>query len=190
MAKETDSKKDAAAAPPAAPAGQGGWMPVIAVLVLVPALSFGMAQFLIFPRMEKMLQEATAAAGGGGGEGHGSEGSSHGKSSGSEKGHKGEATYSHEFKDIVSNLSGSMKSRYIKVSFTVYSVVAGFKEIVEANKAKLLDATLSVLGALSLADVEDTAVKNKVRGELVFAYESVLRRRVVEEIYFSEFVIQ
>ncbi|MGH8020521.1 MAG: flagellar basal body-associated FliL family protein [Opitutaceae bacterium] len=47
-----------------------------------------------------------------------------------------------------------------------------------------------MLGALSLADVEDPGVKNKVRGELVFAYESVLHGRVVEEIYFSEFVIQ
>ncbi len=185
MAREVDSKKDAAAGS-AAPSGNGGWMPVLAVLVLVPALSFGMAQFLIFPKMEKMLAAASAAPGGGGA----GRGSADGGAAGASRGPKPEATFSYEFKDIVSNLSGSMKSRYIKVSFTAYSANHEFQHLVEANKARMLDATLSVLGALSLADVEDPGVKNKVRGELVFAYESVLRGRVVEEIYFSEFVIQ
>ncbi|MGH8020421.1 MAG: hypothetical protein ACREIA_19485, partial [Opitutaceae bacterium] len=129
MAKEADSKKEAAAGSTAAPAGNGGWMPVLAVLVLVPALSFGMAQFLIFPKMEKMLAAATAD--GGATASHGSENSDAGS-----HGPKPEAAFSHEFKDIVSNLSGSMKSRYIKVSFTAYSAEPEFQHLVETNKAR------------------------------------------------------
>ncbi|BET66053.1 hypothetical protein ASA1KI_09710 [Opitutales bacterium ASA1] len=189
MAKEPEAKKDAAAATAAAPSGKGGMLPILAVVVLVPALSFGMVQFLVFPKMEKMLADVAAAAGSAEGDGaHASADSK--KASAKDKGPKPEATFSYEFKDIVSNLTGSMKSRYIKVSFTAYSADPTFAQIVDSNKAKLLDATLSVLGSLSLVDVEDPGVKNKVRGELVFAYESVLRGRVVEEIYFSEFVIQ
>lgn len=187
MAKEATPEKPAAETP--APAGQGGWMPVIAVLVLVPVLSFAMAQFVLFPRLEKMLAAAGANAGASEGA-HGAESASHGSTHAGAKGANLDPVHAHEFKDIVSNLAGSMKSRYIKVSFTAYSANPQFSQIVETNRAKMLDATLSVLSSLSLADMEDTGVKNKVRNELVFAYESVLRGRVVEEIYFSEFVIQ
>jgi len=60
----------------------------------------------------------------------------------------------------------------------------------EANKTKLLDTTLGVLGSLSLAEMEDAGAKNKIRASLVQAYQTVLRARVVDEVYFSEFVIQ
>lgn len=187
MAKEapTEKKEVAAAAPAVSAAGNGGWLPVIVVLVLMPVLSFVMAEFVLFPRLEKRLGAAAPAEGAD----HGKP--AHGKSAhGKGQAEKVEPTYAFEFKDIVSNLAGSMKSRYIKVSFTAYSADPKFAEIVEHNRAKLLDTTLSVLSQLSLADLEDSTVKNKVRTELVLAYEAVLHGRVIEEIYFSEFVIQ
>jgi flagellar basal body-associated protein FliL len=189
MAPEATKPKPAAAASaagaaPAASGGSGGWLPIIIVLVAVPALSFAMAEFVLFPRLEKRLvaagalstapgatqQSATAPA---------STGAS-----------AAEPAYAYEFRDIVSNLAGAMKSRYIKVTFTAYGSDPKFAEIIEANKAKLLDATLGVLGALNLAEMEDATIKNKVRTSLVQSYQTVLRGRVIEEVYFSEFVIQ
>jgi flagellar protein FliL len=190
MATEKESTKEAAPAAAAAGSGHGGWLPVIVVLVLVPAISFALAEFVLFPRLEKRL--AAAGAGGGDPAAHGAAGGSHGKpASGShdpEK--KAEPTFAHEFKDIVSNLAGSMRSRYIKVSFTAYSANPELEKIVEENRAKLLDSTLTILSALSLADTEDPTIKPRVKGQLVQAYEAVLHERVIEEIYFSEFVIQ
>jgi flagellar FliL protein len=185
MAAEKESPKEKEKPDAAAPAkaGQGGWLPVIVILVLVPALSYAMAEFVLFPRLEQRIAAATAAAG-----------AEHAaaENPADPKGEKpkGDPTFSYEFKDIVSNLAGSMKSRYIKVSFTAYSSNPDLAKIIEANKAKLLDTTLSVLSALAISDLEDSTVKNKVRNELVFSYESVLKGRVIEEIYFSEFVIQ
>lgn len=184
MAKEPE-KKEAAEAAASAPAASGSWMPVIAVVVLVPVISFAMAEFVLFPRLVDRLGggEKHAAAAGEHGSGHGAAGHGEGKPG-------GQATYSHEFANVVSNLAGSMKSRYIKVSFTAYSTNPEFPHIVEQNHAKILDTTLSVLGALSLGELEDPTVKNRVRADLVSAYETLLRGRVIEEIYFSEFVVQ
>jgi flagellar basal body-associated protein FliL len=199
MAQEAPKAKPAAApaaaetAPAAAAGGGGGWLPVIVVLVAVPVLSFVMAEFVLFPRLEKRLaagglapaaeenHAAKPAAGEHGksqGEGHGAEGA------------EGGPAQSYEFKDIVSNLAGAMKSRYIKVTFTAYGSDPKFAEIVEGNRTKLLDTTLSVLGSLNLAETEDAGIKNKVRTSLVQAYHTLLQARVIEEVYFSEFVIQ
>jgi flagellar FliL protein len=194
MAQEAPKGKTAAApaaggaeAAPAAAGGGGGWLPVIVVLIAVPVLSFVMAEYVLFPRLEKRLAEGglvPPAA-----ENHGAKpaASGHGKSG--EEAEPGPAQ-SYEFKDIVSNLAGAMKSRYIKVTFTAYGSDPKFTETIEANKAKLLDTTLSVLGSLNLAEMEDTSIKNKVRSSLVQAYHTALQARVIEEVYFSEFVIQ
>ncbi len=182
--KEAPGEKGAAAV---AVAGTGGgmsaWMPVIAVVVLVPALSYAMAMFVIAPQLEKRF----AAAGASGAATHGA--AVAGPATGRDAAKK-EATVPYEFKDIVSNLSGSMRSRYIKVTFTAYSSKPEFPKLAEENRAKLLDATIGVLARLSLADLEDPGAKSKVSNEIIYAMEAVLRDRVVEEIYFSEFVIQ
>lgn len=184
MPKEAPKEKDAGNGGTSAIAG---WLPVIAVLVLVPALSYAMAEFVLFPKLEHRLEalgtagESAAHAGTdshGGGNGHPA------------SGEKSEPTHSYEFTKIVSNLAGSMRTRYIQVSFTAYSSDPELETKVDASKAKLLDSAHSVLSTLSLADLENPGIKNRVRNDLVFAFESVMKARVIEEIYFSEFVIQ
>jgi flagellar FliL protein len=195
MAQEAPKGKNAAptteAAGAPAASGGGGWLPVIVVLVAVPVLSFVMAEFVLFPRLEKRLEAAglhTAAAG----EEGAAEEAEPGEGASGAHGGKGAKPQmqSYEFNNVVSNLAGAMKSRYIKVAFTAYGSDPTFVETIESNKAKLLDATLGVLGSLNLAEMEDAGIKNKVRISLVQAYQTVLGKRVVEEVYFSEFVIQ
>lgn len=180
---------EAAAAPAAASSGNSGWLPVIVVCIAVPALSFATAKFVIFPGIEKHVAAAISGGGGKAPAPHAATTTS-GHAGEKAEGKEGEPAQSYEFKDIVSNLAGAMKSRYIKVTFTAYGSDLKFKETIEANKAKLLDTTLSVLGALNLAEMEDAAIKNKVRISLVQAYQTVLHSRVIEEVYFSEFVVQ
>lgn len=186
--KEAPSDKGAAPAGAAGGGGMSAWMPVIAVVVLVPVLSYAMAMFVIAPQLEKRFAAAAAAGGGAAESGHGAPAKA--GEPGKEGGEKGKPTIAYEFKDIVSNLAGSMRSRYIKVTFTAYSSNAEFPKIAEENRAKMLDATIGVLARLSLADLEDPAAKSKVSNEIIYAMEAVLHERVVEEIYFSEFVIQ
>ena len=157
--------------------GIGGFIPILLVVILVPALSYAMTEFFVIPKIKASLAEA----------GHVEKADEHG---GLPETKKHEATHPVEFADIVSNLSGSMKSRYIKVSFTAYSADPEIESRMEHEKAKLLDATLGILSSLTLSELEEAGVKNRVRNELLLAFESVLHARLFDELYFSEFVVQ
>ncbi|MEZ5278645.1 MAG: flagellar basal body-associated FliL family protein [Opitutaceae bacterium] len=155
----------------------GGFLPLLLVIILVPAISYAMTEFLVIPKMKAALASS----------GHEAEPAEHGSLPDTQK---GAAIHSVEFKDIVSNIAGSMKSRYIKVSFTAYSADPEIEERVKHDRAKLLDATLSILSSLTLAELEEAGVKNKIRTELLLSFESVMHARLFEELYFSEFVVQ
>lgn len=157
--------------------GIGGFLPILLVVILVPALSYAMTEFFVIPKIKASLSAS----------GQVEKTGSHGKLP---ETNKHAATHPVEFADIVSNLSGSMKSRYIKVSFTAYSADPEVEARMEHEKAKLLDATLGILSSLTLAELEEAGVKNRVRNELLLAFESVLHSRIFEELYFSEFVVQ
>ena len=173
MAEENKGK------PAEAPAkgSRGGIVPLVLVVVLVPALSYAMTEFLIIPKIKATLAAADHEA-------------KPEKAQALPKTHKESASHAVEFSDIVSNLAGSMKSRYIKVSFTAYSADPEIEKRMEHEKAKLLDATLGILSSLTVAELEEAGIKNRVRNELLLAFESVLHARIFEELYFSEFVVQ
>lgn len=181
--------------PPEKKAKGGGGSSILALLsvvILLPVLSFAMAEFVLIPRIVERVnhtREDSAhpesgppglapplerrAGGGGGGHGGG-----------------GGDPHAYAFDNIVANLSGSLKSRYIKVSFSVEGSHEHFAEIMEGNKARLIDATLSVLSSLTVADLEAPGVKNVVRSDLINSFHTALQGRVVENLYFSEFVVQ
>lgn len=171
--------------------GAGQLLPVIAVIILLPVISFVVTEYVLIPRMKQSFGEALQPAAAheeehaveshGGDDGHGG-----GKDDGHGSAHGG----GYEFKDIVANLSGSLKSRYIKVSFTVEGSGANFHARMESNRARIIDATLSVLTGLSITDLEEPGVKNVVRNDLINQFHSAMNERVVERLYFSEFVIQ
>lgn len=179
--------------PAATPAKKGGalaqWIPLIAAIVLAPALSWAVSEYVLLPRMVKKL--ATVKVG--------SEASAeeHAPAAEAKEGAKGEkgkegagnpSTY--EFQNVVVNLAGTMGTRYLKTSFVVTGADAKIKETFEAQKAKLTDITLNVLSSLSLADLEEPGAKNVLREKLVLAYNQALGKKVAEQVYFSDFVVQ
>ena len=181
----------------AAPAKKGGvmaqWIPLIAAVVLAPVLSWAVAEFVLLPRMQKKLASvkvgeaaeehaapaAEAKESGGHGGGHGEKGKEAGGNP---------ATF--EFQNLVVNLAGTMGTRYLKTTFVVTGTDAKIKETFEAQKAKLTDITLNVLSSLSLADLEEPGAKNVLREKLVLAYNQALGKKVAEQVYFSDFVVQ
>ena len=194
-APEKEKSAESAPAPAPAPAGKGAalkaWLPVLAAAVLAPALSFALAQFVLLPRLQAKLS-ATAAPGEhvAGEEAPAAEPAK----SGEKKGHgdkEGAAIGNYEFTNVVVNLAGTMGTRYLKTSFIVTGVKnAPTKGVFEEDKAKLTDITLNVLSSLSLADLEEPGSKNVLREKLVAAYNQALGKRLVEQVYFSDFVIQ
>lgn len=207
MAAKTDGKttpavpEKAAEAPAAAPAPAGAalrqWLPAIAAVVVTPALTFAVAQFVLLPRLEKRLTAAASAPASAAGEAaHAEEPAPEPESSGHGGGHGGggkaaPGSANYEFANVVVNLAGTMGTRYLKTSFVVTGVQkAATKPLFEANKDKLTDITLSVLSSLTLADLEEPGSKNVLRDKLVSAYNQALGKRIVDQVYFSDFVVQ
>jgi len=62
--------------------------------------------------------------------------------------------------------------------------------VFESDKARLTDVTLNVLSSLSLPDLEEAGAKNLIREKLVSAYNQALGRRLADQVYFSDFVVQ
>ncbi len=185
--------KDAAPAASAAPAAGGGlraWLPVALALLGAPAATWATVEFVLLPRLQKKIAatplvaagapaEAASHSAGGGGGAAGKDG----------KGAALGATY--EFQNVVVNLAGTMGTRYLKTSFIV-TAAAGteIKSVFDGAKPRLTDVTLNVLSSLSLADLEEPGAKNIIREKLVSAYNQALGRKVADQVYFSDFVVQ
>ncbi|MFT3868933.1 MAG: flagellar basal body-associated FliL family protein [Nibricoccus sp.] len=192
--------KDKGAAPEAAakPAGGGGFaafIPLIAAIVIAPVLSWAVGQFVLMPKLKKELavpvdphaiapaehvaEEASA------GEGGKEEKGGHGK-----KGEAGANGATYEFENVVVNLAGTMGTRYLKTAFLVTGTEKSLRATFENNKPKMVDVTINVLSSLSLADLEEAGAKNLIREKLIGAYNQALGKKLVEQVYFSDFVVQ
>ena len=206
MAAKPEAPPAAAAAAPAdaaaAPKKSGGMMgtliPVVVVIVLAPAISWAVAQFVIVPQLRKGLaapaaegEHAAAAEGE-----HGAAPAEHAPAKAEKGGHgkKGEgpagAGNTDAVENIVVNLAGTMGTRYLTASVLVTGADPTLRGQFEANKPRMLDVTLNVLSSLTLSDLEEAGAKNIIREKLGAAYNQALGRKVAEQIYFSDFVVQ
>jgi flagellar FliL protein len=177
-------EKGSAPADSAAPGkSKLGLFAAIGALALAPVLSIAVAQYVLLPRLEKKLgapddaAPATAAAAAPAKDGDAKDGAKN-------------APPTYTFENVVVNLSGTMGTRYLKTSFIVTGSDTGLPALFESNKAKLTDVTLNVLSALTLADLEEPGSKNVLREKLVGAYNETLGRKVADQVYFSDFVVQ
>ncbi len=177
----------------AKPSALYAWLPVIAVVLLAPVATWAAVEFVVFPRLQKKiaalppvdLAAATAAAATaettGGKSGKGGKDGKEGKDA---------AAANYEFQNVVVNLAGTMGTRYLKTTFMVTGVDASIKTTFEAAKPRLLDITNNVLSSLTLADLEEPGARNVIREKLVAAYNQALGKKVADQVYFSDFVIQ
>lgn len=196
-AKDTKEPKEARDTAPAtapatdsAPASRGGalkaWLPAVAAMLLAPAATFAVAEFVLLPRLqaklgatpEELAKQVAVPE-------------TKAESGKDKDGKPDDGGGNYEFTNVVVNLAGTMGTRYLKTSFIVTGIGGkGVKKTFEAEKAKLTDVTLNVLSSLTLADLEEPGSKNVLREKLVATYNQVLGKREVEQVYFSDFVIQ
>lgn len=210
MAKEAPETAKPAEGEAAAPKAPNPLIPVIAVVVLMPAITFAMINFLLLPKIRGIVlekkatehaEEGAKAAGGHGAKpaakeekgGHGAKKEAKGGHGKEAKGGGSEGTggaFSYDFENVVVNLAGTMGTRYLKTSFTALSDNPEVKTIIDENKKQLMDVTLNVLSTRSLADLEQPGAKNVVRNDLIANLNQALKSDLITQIYFSEFVIQ
>ena len=199
-AAKPPAKPDAAAeavvelAAPAAKAAGGGakaWLPAILALILAPAATWATVEYVLVPRLQKKLVAGGAASPEPVAEPAPAASASHGKPSKDGKDAKGgHSGPGYEFQNVVVNLAGTMGTRYLKTSFLITGADPNIKAVFDGSKPKLMDVTLNVLSSLTLADLEEPGAKNVIREKLVTAYNQALGRKVADQVYFSDFVIQ
>ena len=177
MAEEkTNPDGENAAPPPAASGGAKAWLPLIASIVLMPALAFGMTKFVIVPELQKSLGIKDTAE----------------KVSG-DKGKKGAEgkKMNIPFNKLLVNIAGTMGQRYLLVSLSIASTGGEeFKTKLTDNEAPLRDMAMGILSTKTLADLEKPGSRNLIRTELINGFNNILGDNAVAEIYITEFGIQ
>lgn len=164
-------------------------MPIIAVVVLVPALCYAVMDFVIIPKIKSSLGSPAAA------ESHGSEKKKSG-GHGSEKksGGHGAVDAPSEgiapFGTLVVNLTGSNNSRFLKATFDVKSEDPQIVEIIKENRPALLDAANTILSSQAINSQDISSGREMIRKSIISQFNRLLGAEVIDQIYFSEFVVQ
>jgi flagellar FliL protein len=155
--------------------------PIIAVVILVPALVWGVMDFVILPKLKSATGAAPAAATPAAGGGH---------SGGGSKTVTALNEHTADFGVTVVNLAGSGNSRYLRTKFVVASEDPNISGIIKENENPLRDAAITVLSAQTVDGMENVHGREVVRKALISQFNRLLGAEVINQIYFSEFVIQ
>jgi flagellar FliL protein len=175
-----DDKKESAeesAAPKTAPSGGfKAWLPLIICILLMPALAFGVAQFVILPQLQKGLGIASS-------------GGNDKKEIANPKNAKSKQE-SVVMNKLLVNVADTMGARYLLVSLSVVGTTADFKDKMLERDAQLRDMACGALATKTLADLEKPGERNLIRTELITGFNNILGDSAVQDIYLTEFAIQ
>jgi flagellar FliL protein len=177
---KTEEKAEGAAPAVARSRGIGAWLPLVVTILLMPALAFAVAQFVILPQLQKGLGIKTESASSGGSSGS----SESGKES---PGAKQESVLMNK---MLVNVAGTMGARYLLVSISVAGSASDIKDKMTEHDAQLRDMACGTLATKSLADLEKPGARNLIRSELITGFNNILGDSMVQDIYFTEFAIQ
>ncbi|EIQ00364.1 flagellar basal body-associated protein [Opitutaceae bacterium TAV1] len=197
MAAKTDITADTQGS--GEPARAGGslsfrsWLPLLFALVLTPAVTWAVVQYVVMPQLRAGLFPDSSPASSAPVAGEGVKAPGWGSYGGAGRfGGPGAAgaAGSYTFENVIVNLAGTQGTRYLKVTFIVTGSDPELAATCEAKRPQLLDVTLNVLSSLSLADLEEAGARNLLREKLVTAINGAVGKRIAEQIWFSDFVVQ
>jgi flagellar FliL protein len=185
MPEDDNKAEEAAEVPAPAPApkrgGFGTWLPLIITIFLMPALAFGVAQYVILPQLQKGLGIKTAST------------SIVSSSTTTTEAKKDSSTAKQEsvlMNKMLVNVAGTMGARYLLVSISVVGTDKDFKDKMDSHDAQLRDMACGALATKTLADLEKPGARNLIRSELITGFNNILGDSMVQDIYFTEFAIQ
>jgi flagellar basal body-associated protein FliL len=166
----------------AAPVKRGGgtWVPLIANIILMPAIAWALATFVLIPKIKS--GSAGENASGSAEESH--SGSDHGA-----KGGKGKVTVPLTDKVLV-NVAGTAQTRYLVARISLVGKREDLKAKVEENDPQLRDAAASILAIKTIGDLEKPGMRNIIRAELIAAFNDILGKEAITDIYLTEFAVQ
>ena len=175
--EEPTAEASASSARKAAAAGAGlnPWLPLGITVVLMPIIAYAMTSFVLVPRLQNSLGLAVSAA----------------MEPGDRKGGGLTAKkQSFMMTKLLVNVHGTMGSRYLLVSLSLFGNDPDFKTKVQELEPQLRDLACSTLEAKTIADLEKSGARNLIRSELLGGFNNILGSAIIQEIYITEFAIQ
>jgi flagellar basal body-associated protein FliL len=175
--------------------GGGSMMPILAVVILVPVVSYVTTEFVLIPKLKAAISGNAPAHAEGSAGGEGKKGDAKkegGKSAGEDKKETGSNKYAHsmDFGDIIVNLAGVKGTRYLRTRFTLASGDEKLEVLIKSNQDQLRDLAIGVLSGQTIDSLEAPGARNAIRNELITQFNHALHGELVEQLYFSEFVVQ
>ena len=156
-------------------------VPILVVIFLVPALCYAVMEFMIIPKLKGSV----------GGGGDHAEPAAQAKAKGnSHGGVKAPGEHTVEFGATVVNLAGSGNSRYLRTNFVIASSDKEIQKLIEENKGSLQDAAITVLSTQSLDALDGANGREVVRKGIIRKFNDLLGAEVIDQIYFTEFIVQ
>ena len=197
----SDSAPDKSAEKPASAAGKsaGGMLPTIIAVVLAPVLSWVVVSFVVIPKLTDNIKSELTTIMAQASKRDGTEvGAAHEADAGAgahaapkgEAGGKEKPEVRPKFENLTVNIAGTQGTRYLKVTFNVVGKNDAANKKIDAKYAELVDATLTILSSVSMPELNEPSGKVVVRGRLVAAFNDLLKAPLVEQVFFSDFVVQ
>lgn len=177
MCAQIDELPDSQDTP--ATSGGGNLLPVLLALILAPVISAGATYFIINSLKPEETEKPVITEGGQ---------PLDIEPSGDEK--------FYELKDLITNLGGPVKARYIDIQLKMEGLAGDFEKILEQNEHRIRDKALTILGNYTYEDAQLDGFQERVRVDLKKGFSSVLRKYrdgesdLIRQIYFTQFVIQ
>ena len=196
---DSASDKPAEKTAPSAGKSAGGMLPAIIAVVLAPVLSWAVVSFVIIPKLTKDIKSELTTIMAEASKRDGTEAASeHEAGAGSDAnaapkadaGGKEKGEGRPKFENLTVNIAGTQGTRYLKVTFNVVGKNDAANKKIDAKHAELVDATLTILSSLSMPELDEPSGKAVVRGRLVAIFNDLLKAPLVEQVFFSDFVVQ
>lgn len=189
--------KSAEKAVPAAGKSSGGMLPTIIAVVLAPVLSWAVVNFVLIPQLTKDIKSELTTIMAQASQRDGTEAAQEHEAGAvapaapkGEAGGKEKPEVRPKFESLTVNIAGTQGTRYLKVTFNVVGKNDAANRKIDAKHAELVDTTLTILSSLSMPELNEPSGKAVVRGRLVAAFNDLLKAPLVEQVFFSDFVVQ
>ena len=160
-------------------------LPLILALLIIPLATMVITQFVVIPQLQAAM----------GVEGHSeeepvSESKDEDDHDGERQAKLGGQDDSYAFEGLVANLAGTMATRFIKVSIEVRGKGQGVSDVLKLNKSVVLDAIITILSSQSIQSLEVPGGRNRLRLSLVEGINQALKDDLIDQLYFTQFMIQ
>lgn len=177
------------------------WVMLIIVLLVTPIITIVGVELVMVPKLKSSLQTENPSEAGEAEkkeekaekkEGAGGDEKKEKKDDGGKGGKDGayEVGNAYKFEGLVTNLAGTLGSRFLRASFEVVSEDDTLRAMILKKEAQVKDAVTGVMSTRKLQELEAIGGRNQLRVSIIEAINDALGISVVEELYFIELIVQ